>query len=132
MANVKHLKMAQTVISRSDIEVKNGFLGLSYTCIFKPTGSRLKVLQLELSPADGPKVRSLFGLAGSSLAAQVSKLGKFQPVPNGNYSLDLCYATDRQFAALQLFQFKHLDYEPVTDVFFLEGQEAATLLSLFL
>lgn len=35
-------------------------------------------------------------------------------------------------AGSKLSKFKQLDYEPVTDVFFLEGQEAATILSLFL
>ena len=131
MANVKSLEMAQEVFSHQHINVKKGFLGLSTTVTYQPTQSRISARQLEFSPIDGQKIQAVLGLTGDKLAEQVKETGRLSTVSNGNYRLDLAMSDDRKFAALQLFQFKQLGYEPVSRVFMLEGMDAESVLTLF-
>ena len=132
MANVKSLEMAQEVFSNQHINVKKGFLGLSTIVTYQSTQSRVSALQLEFAPVDGPKIQTVLGLTGDKLVEQVKKTGQLSTVPNGNYRLDLVFSDDHQFAALQLFQFKQLGYEPVSRVFMLEGKDAEIVLTLFM
>jgi len=131
MANVKNLEMAQEVFSNQHINVKKGFLGLSTTVTYQPTQSRVSARQLEFAPVDGPKIQAMLGLTGDKLANQVKNTGRLSTIPNGNYRLDLAMSDDHQFAALQLFQFKQLGYEQVSEVVIMEDKDAEIALTLF-
>ena len=42
----------------------------------------------------------------------------------GNARLDICVSKDRQFIALQLFNYYDLMFHPITDPKIIEGQDA--------
>lgn len=130
MANINKMKMAQTVISNEHITVKKGFLGLSTTVTYQPTGSKVNVTALNYSPEEGPKVKTIIGLKGSELAARVEKTEKIEQDGIGHYHLDLCYSDDHEFAAMQMLQFSDFNYGPVTEPVILEGADAKNILKL--
>jgi hypothetical protein len=62
-----------------------------------------------------------------------SAIGDFHPksIVNGNYMAEVCASRDGAFVAVQLLQFTHMSYEPVTDVLTFEGKAARAIMQLF-
>ncbi len=56
---------------------------------------------------------------------------KIEKTQLGNVLLEACVSDDKQFAALQLFRYGNLKYNPVTDVQIYEGDNAALISSFF-
>jgi hypothetical protein len=57
-------------------------------------------------------------------ASHLAALESMSEVSLGNYLLEICYSVDHKFCALQLNQFQHLRFEPVSPVCFFEAGEA--------
>ena len=130
MANIKNLQMWNTICTDARISVSKSFFGLRTTAVYNPTNSVLDARIIELSPADGMHVKTILESPKEALA---NAIGDFRPKPviNGNYSVEVCKSRDEAFMAVLLKQFIHMNYEPVTDVFIFEGEDARTVGKLF-
>ncbi len=116
MANIRSLQMADAVCADARVRLEKRFLGLSVRAVYAPTGSPLRCKTLELTAEDGKRMHSILTLSREQMLAALAdmKLG----------SVFNAASEDGRFAALQLFHYLQLGYEPVTDVLFLEGDEA--------
>lgn len=126
MANIKSMRMWDTIRKDSRIQIKSSWLGLRTTVTFIPTQSSVEARKLEFSPTDGEQLLRI--LAAKDITQAI---GDFHPVQtvNGNYMLEVCYTADGTYLALMLLQYRQMVYEPVTDVRFYEGSEVRTLLT---
>ena len=130
MANITRLQMWKNICNDGRIGIKKSFFGLKITATFMPTSSIIDVQTLEYTQSDGEKLRHILTSPRDRLSVTA---GDFRPKPivNGNYMAEICTSRDGQFACVQLLQFSVLNYEPVTDVLFFEGDEAKAVAGLF-
>lgn len=128
MANIKNLQMWNTICADARISISKSFFGLRTTAVYNPTNSVLDTRVIELSPADGGHVKNILEQENISQA-----VGDFHPKPvaNGNYIVEVCNSRDGEFLAIQLKQFIHMNYEPVTEVLIFEGNEAHAIMKMF-
>lgn len=97
------------------------FFSKSKNLVYIPTGSATCEASL------------FFNLKDFSTLSQWLENGEFaSDVPvsserNGNLRLDVLFTKDRQFAALQLFQFVPYTYAPVTTVAYFKGDDAVSV-----
>lgn len=130
MANIKHLQMWNTICADARIGVSKSLLGLRTTAVYKPTNSVINVWTIELSPSDGEHVKRVLSTSRENL---LKAIGEFRPKPvaNGNYMAEVVSSRDGAFLAVMLLQFVRMSYEPVTDVFVFEGDDARNIAKLF-
>ena len=130
MPSIKDLEMAAAVSSYENISIKNGLFGLSKKAVYTPTGSTIKVIINDYSPAEGEHLERLLELPLDKLANEVNTKGKPTPTAIGHYRLELCLSVDHQFCALQLFRFMDFKNNPVFEPRFYEGKDAGIIASL--
>ncbi len=130
MANIKNLRIWDTLRSDTRIKVNSSLFGLRSTAIYLPTNSILDARELEYTPADGERLKKIIETPRELLEEMI---GDFRPTPtiNGNYFVEVCVSRDGAFVALQLNQFERMSYEPVTPVLIFEGKEAQLISQLF-
>ena len=130
MANIKNLQMWNTICNDTRISIDKSLFGLRTTVVYNLSNSVVDARTVEFSPADGERVKRILETPSDQLA---SALGDFRPkaIVNGNYMAEVCISRDDAFLAVQLHQFTHMSYEPVTDVHIFEGTAARTLKPLF-
>lgn len=115
--------MADAVCADARVRLEKRFLGLSVRAVYAPTGSPLRCKVIELTAEVGGRLHTILAQPREQMLAALADM-KLGSVFNGNYILELAASEDGRFAALQLFHYLQLGYEPVTDVLFLEGDEA--------
>ena len=122
--------MWNTICTDARISVSKSFFGLRTTAVYHPTNSELEASIIELSPADGGHVKSILESPKEELSQAI---GDFHPkrISNGNYIVEVCNSRDGAFLAIQLRQFIHMNYEPVTEVLIFEGNEAHAIMRMF-
>lgn len=130
MANIKNLQMWNTICADARISISKSLFGLRATATYTPSNSVIDANTFEYSHDDGEHLKSLLTAPGEKL---VNAIGDFRPktVVNGNYLAEVCASHDGAFLAVQLLQFAHLSYEPVTDVLVFEGELARCVKQLF-
>ena len=130
MANIKNLQMWNTICADARISISKSLLGLCTTVIYNPSNSIIDANTYEYSPADGERLKHLLDTPHETLT---SAIGDYHPkkVVNGNYLAEVCTSRDRAFLAVQLFQFAHLSYEPVSEALIFEGDTARAVRQLF-
>lgn len=131
MANIKNLRMWESICTDARISIQKSLFGLRTMAIYTPTNSVIDAKSLDFSPEDGARLKRLLTMRHENVAAAI---GDFSPktVENGNYLAEVCASHDGEFLSIQLFQFLQLNYEPVTEVLIFEGQDAEALAHLFL
>ena len=129
MANIKNMRMWDTIRKDNRIVTNSSWLGLRTTAFYAPTHSVIEARKIEYTPSDGER---LLHILTSQRDVMLQSLSKFsaQPTVNGNYMLDLCRSRDGSFAAIQLLQFRQMIYEPVTVLFILDGIEAEAVANI--
>ena len=130
MSSIKHLQMAEAVCSFTGIQVNSSFFGLLSKVVYLPTGSPVKAETLEFPSEVGQRLQRVL-LTDPDRLASAEGSYRAEATENGNYLLELCRSRDGAFAALQLFHYETLCYQPVTRVLFFEGQQAQAVLRLF-
>lgn len=123
MANIKSLQMADAVCADARVRLEKKFWGLSAKAVYVPTGSALRCKVIELAAEVGGRLHTILAQPREQMLAALADM-KLGSVYNGNYILKVAASEDGRFAALQLFHYLQLGYEPVSDVLFLEGDEA--------
>lgn len=127
MANFKNLAMSKELAKDSRISIKKSLLGLSTKAIYAPTESKLLAAKKEYTAEDGARIERAMKASADKRAQQLAAIGQLQPATLGNYLLEACRSADGSFAAMQLFQYSQMSYQPVTDVCCFEGDEAKTV-----
>ena len=130
MANIKNLRMWESICTDARIGITKSLFGLRTKAIYQPTGSVIDAETFEYSPEDGKRIKSILEMPRERMAESIQG---FHPttVDYGNYLTEVGLSRDGAFLAVQLFQFVKLNYEPVTEVIIFEGKEAATISNLF-
>ena len=130
MANIKNLQMWNDICKDSRVSIRKSFLGLRTTAIYVPTQSVIDAHSFQYSPEEGRRLKDILETPMDELTKSI---GDFHPkdISNGNYMLEVCLSRDGQFAILLLKQFSHMNYEPVTETLFFEGDAAKAISRMF-
>ena len=128
MANIKNMGMAETILSNGNIQVKKGFFGLTTSYTYAPTGSKMKAEQMGFDVSNGELVRKMLNGDLEYVKSELKKNGLPTTAGNANTELNIFYAEDHQFVAMQVEQYKDFTYRPVTDVIIGNGDDAKEIL----
>lgn len=132
MANIKNMGMAETVLTNNNIQVKKGFLGLTTSYIYAPTGCKMRADQKGFDINNGEQVRQMFNGDLDFVKSELAKNGLPPTADNANTELNIFYAEDLQFVAMQVEQFKDFSYHPVTNVIIAKDADAQEILKYIL
>ena len=124
MASLKNLTMSAYIVKNEHINIKKSFFGLREKVFYNQTGSEVEVKQIEFTTEAGKQLEILLKTPTNKLADTLADCGIIQQRPMSNVRLDICVSKDRQFLALQLFNYYDLMFHPVTGVRVLEGKNA--------
>ena len=103
---------------------KSTFFGLINRLVYAPTDSRLNFTNRYYAPILREELKELFSLGDQVLEKRLAKMNRFEQAMNGNLLVECCVSADKEFAALQLKHFEQIDYQPISEVHFLQGDAA--------
>lgn len=123
--------LKESVALQSYITRKSSFFGLINRLVYAPTDSRLNFTCRYYAPILREELKELFALGGQVLEKRLAKMNRFEQAVNGNLLVECCVSADKEFAALQLKHFEQIDYQPISDVRFLQGESAMQAAKIF-
>ena len=123
--------LKESVALQTYITRKSSFFGLINRLVYAPTDSRLNFTCRYYAPILREELKELFALGGQVLENRLAKMNRFEQAVNGNLLVECCVSADKEFAALQLKHFEQIDYQPISDVRFLQGESAMQAAKIF-
>ena len=123
--------LKESVALQSYITRKSSFFGLINRLVYAPTDSRLNFTCRYYAPILREELKELFALGGQVLEKRLAKMNRFEQAVNGNLLVECCVSADKEFAALQLKHFEQIDYQPISEVRFLQGESAMQAAKIF-
>ena len=123
--------LKESVALHTYITRKSTFFGLINRLVYAPTDSRLNFTCRYYAPILREELKELFALGGQVLEKRLAKMNRFEQAVNGNLLVECCVSADKEFAALQLKHFEQIDYQPISDVRFLQGESAMQAAKIF-
>ena len=123
--------LKESVALQSYITRKSSFFGLINRLVYAPTDSRLNFTCRYYAPILREELKELFALGGQVLEKRLAKMHRFKQAVNGNLLVECCVSADKEFAALQLKHFEQIDYQPISEVRFLQGESAMQAAKIF-
>ena len=123
--------LKESVALQTYITRKSTFFGLINRLVYAPTDSRLNFTCRYYAPILREELKELFALGGQVLENRLAKTNRFEQAVNGNLLVECCVSADKEFAALQLKHFEQIDYQPISDVRFLQGESAMQAAKIF-
>ena len=123
--------LKESVALQTYITRKSTFFGLINRLVYAPTDSRLNFTYRYYAPILREELKELFALGGQVLEKRLAKMNRFEQAVNGNLLVECCVSADKEFAALQLKHFEQIDYQPISDVRFLQGESAMQAAKIF-
>ena len=123
--------LKESVALQSYITRKSSFFGLINRLVYAPTDSRLNFPCRYYAPILREELKELFALGGQVLEKRLAKMHRFEQAVNGNLLVECCVSADKEFAALQLKHFEQIDYQPISEVRFLQGESAMQAAKIF-
>ena len=123
--------LKESVALHTYITRKSTFFGLINRLVYAPTDSRLNFTCRYYAPILREELKELFALGGQVLEKRLAKMNRFEQAVNGNLLVECCISADKEFAALQLKHFEQIDYQPISDVRFLQGESAMQAAKIF-
>lgn len=123
--------LKESVALQTYITRKSSFFGLINRLVYAPTDSRLNFTCRYYAPILREELKELFALGGQVLEKRLAKMNRFEQAVNGNLLVECCVSADKEFAALQLKHFEQIDYQPISEVRFLQGESAMQAAKLF-
>lgn len=123
--------LKESVALQTYITRKSSFFGLINRLVYAPTDSRLNFTCRYYAPILREELKELFALGGQVLEKRLAKMNRFEQAVNGNLLVECCLSADKEFAALQLKHFEQIDYQPISDVRFLQGESAMQAAKIF-
>lgn len=123
--------LKESVALQTYITRKSSFFGLINRLVYAPTDSRLNFTCRYYAPILREELKELFALGGQVLEKRLAKMNRFEQAINGNLLVECCVSADKEFAALQLKHFEQIDYQPISEVRFLQGESAMQAAKIF-
>ena len=123
--------LKESVSLQSYITHRSTFFGLINRLVYAPTDSRLNFTCRYYAPILREELKELFALGGQVLENRLAKMNRFEQAVNGNLLVECCVSADKEFAALQLKHFEQIDYQPISEVRFLQGESAMQAAKIF-
>lgn len=123
--------LKESVALQTYITRKSTFFGLINRLVYAPTDSCLNFTCRYYAPILREELKELFALGGQVLEKRLAKMNRFEQAVNGNLLVECCVSADKEFAALQLKHFEQIDYQPISDVRFLQGESAMQAAKIF-
>ena len=123
--------LKESVALQTYITRKSSFFGLINRLVYAPTDSRLNFTCRYYAPILREELKELFALGGQVLEKRLAKTNRFEQSVNGNLLVECCVSADKEFAALQLKHFEQIDYQPISEVRFLQGESAMQAAKIF-
>lgn len=123
--------LKESVALQSYITRKSTFFGLINRLVYAPTDSRLNFTCRYYAPILREELKELFALGEQVLEKRLAKMNRFEQAVNGNLLVECCVSADKEFAALQLKHFEQIDYQPISEVRFLQGESAMQAAKIF-
>lgn len=123
--------LKESVALQSYITRKSTFFGLINRLVYAPTDSRLNFTCRYYAPILREELKELFALGDQVLEKRLAKMNRFEQAVNGNLLVECCMSADKEFAALQLKHFEQIDYQPISEVRFLQGESAMQAAKIF-
>ena len=123
--------LKESVALQSYITRRSTFFGLINRLVYAPTDSRLNFTYRYYAPILREELKELFALGGQVLEKRLAKMNRFEQAVNGNLLVECCVSADKEFAALQLKHFEQIDYQPISEVRFLQGEPAMQAAKIF-
>ena len=123
--------LKESVALQSYITRKSSFFGLINRLVYAPTDSRLNFTCRYYAPILREELKELFALGDQVLEKRLAKMNRFEQAVNGNLLVECCMSADKEFAALQLKHFEQIDYQPISEVRFLQGESAMQAAKIF-
>ena len=123
--------LKESVALQTYITRKSTFFGLINRLVYAPTDSRLNFTCRYYAPILREELKELFALGGQVLEKRLAKTNRFEQAVNGNLLVECCVSADKEFAALQLKHFEQIDYQPISEVRFLQGESAMQAAKIF-
>ena len=116
--------LKESVALQPYITRKSTFFGLINRFVYAPTDSRLNFTSRYYAPILREELKELFALGDQVLEKRLAKMNRFEQAMNGNLLVECCVSADKEFVALQLKHFEQIDYQPISEVRFLQGDAA--------
>ena len=116
--------LKESVALQPYITRKSTFFGLFNRLVYAPTDSRLNFTSRYYAPILREELKELFALGDQVLEKRLAKMNRFEQAMNGNLLVECCVSADKQFVASQLKHFEQIDYQPISEVRFLQGDAA--------
>lgn len=123
--------LKESVALQTYITRKSSFFGLINRLVYAPTDSRLNFTCRYYAPILREGLKELFALGDQVLEKRLAKMNRFEQAVNGNLLVECCVSADKEFAALQLKHFEQIDYQPISEVRFLQGEPAMQAAKIF-
>ena len=123
--------LKESVALQTYITRKSSFFGLINRLVYAPTDSRLNFTSRYYAPILREELKELFALGGQVLEKRLAKMNRFEQAVNANLLVECCVSADKEFAALQLKHFEQIDYQPISEVRFLQGESAMQAAKIF-
>lgn len=123
--------LKEVVVLQPYITRKPMFFGLFNRLVYAPTDSRIGFTCRYYAPLLRDELKELFALADQALEKRLAKTNCFEQAVNGNLLVDCCVSEDKEFAALQLKHFAQIDYQPISEMRFLQGEAAKHAAKVF-
>lgn len=123
--------LKESVALQTYITRKSTFFGLITRLVYAPTDSCLNFTCRYYAPILREELKELFALGGQVLENRLAKMNRFEQAVNGNLLVECCVSADKEFAALQLKHFEQIDYQPISEVRFLQGEPAMQAAKIF-
>lgn len=127
MAKFNNLTMSKDLAKDNRISTTKSFFGLCSKTRYGATGSLITGSRREYTAEAGSKIERALKASADKQAAQLAAICKLPTTTLGNYLLEECHSADNEFAALQLYQYSQMRYQPVSDVCIFEGDDAKTV-----
>jgi len=123
--------LKDVVVLQPYITCKPMFFGLFNRLVYAPTDSRIGFTNRYYAPILRDELKELFALEDQALEKRLAKTNRFEQAVNGNLLVECCVSDDKEFAALQLKHFAQIDYQPISEVRFLQGEAAKHAAKVF-
>lgn len=130
MLYINNLSIANAVVSDSRIVIKKSFLGLSEKLVYTPTQSTVKLFRKEYTDKVGKSIEATLTMPLEQIEKNADKT-HFEEVYTGSYMVEGCISTDHQYAALAVYKYDKLQFNPVFETKCYEGKEAERIAELF-
>ena len=123
--------LKESVALQPYITRKSTFFGLFNRLVYAPTDSQIRFTSRYYAPILREELKELFALGDQVLEKRLAKMNRFEQAMNGNLLVECCVSADKQFVALQLKHFEQIDYQPISEVRFLQGESAMQAAKVF-